>query len=246
MNDDAFREMLAHERDHWWYRARREILQRVIERRVGRVGCLLEIGCGTGANLQMLSGFGSVEGIENSAFAREYAASRGFSVRDGRLPDGLPQELGSFDAVCMFDVLEHIECDLDALIAVRRLLKPGGRIVLSVPAYQWLFGQHDIRLHHYRRYTRGNLHALLRRAGFAVSWSSHFNSLLFLPAAAVRFASRLVGRRSKPPGPVAPNHALPVGNRLLYRLFASERWLTDMMPIPFGLSIVAIAAPAAS
>ena len=238
--------MLAHERDHWWYRARREILQRVIERRVGRVGRLLEIGCGTGSNLQMLRGFGNVEGIETSAFAREYAASRGFSVRDGRLPDGLPQSIGTFDAVCMFDVLEHIEGDLDALITVRRLLKPGGRIVVSVPAYQWLFSDHDIRLHHYRRYTRGRLHELLRRAGFVVSWSSHFNSLLFLPAAVVRFASRMASRKARAFAPAAPSHALPVGNGLLYRLFASERWLTDMVPLPFGLSIVAVATPAAS
>ena len=235
--------MLAHERDHWWYRARREILGRVVARRVGHVARLLEIGCGTGSNLEMLSAFGRVEGIETSPFARAYAQSRGFSVRDGRLPDALPPAIGSFDAVCMFDVLEHIESDVQALAAVRRLLNPGGRLVVSVPAYQWLFGMHDVRLHHFRRYSRRQLDAVLRRAGFAVSWTSYFNSLLFLPAAAVRLTSRLMGRAAGGTGAEGVSHALPIGNAWLYRLFASEQRLTDLVSLPFGLSIVAVATP---
>ncbi|MDB5851175.1 MAG: methyltransferase [Rhodoferax sp.] len=243
MNEEAFREMLAHEKDHWWYRGRREILHHVIKRRVGAVGRLLEIGCGTGSNLQMLSDFGQVVGIETSEFARDFAASRGFPVHDGRLPNGLPRDIGSFDAVCMFDVLEHIEGDAEALKAVRRLLNPGGRLVVSVPAYQWLWSAHDVHLHHFRRYSKPRLTELLQEAGFTVTWASYFNSVLFPPAAAVRFMSRWLARSAEPGVEPPAKTDLPIGNQFLYGLFKSECRMLDAGGLPFGLSIMAIATP---
>ena len=231
--------MLAHEKAHWWYRGRRELLRHVLARRVGRVPRLLEIGCGTGSNLAMLSEFGAVEGLETSDFARAVAAERGYPVHAGQLPTGLPQDIGPFDAICMFDVLEHIEADAAALAAVRCLLRQGGRLVLSVPAYQWLFGAHDVRLQHFRRYSRAQLTAMVRRAGFALDWSSYFNTLLFPPAALVRLAERAGARLASDASGAA--HELPRSNALLYQIFGAEKHLTNLVPLPFGLSIVCVA-----
>lgn len=245
MEPQAYVEMAEMQSTHWWFTARREILRSMLLSLDLPEGArILEVGSGTGANLELLSEFGEVEGLEMAAEAIEFAASSASACHgrvrmvQGRCPDDLGRLHGLFDLVCMFDVLEHIADDVGSLERLAGLLAPGGRILLTVPAYQWLWSSHDEHLHHHRRYTRGALGQTCATAGLAVQSIGHFNTLLFPLAVADRIATRLTGRASG--GTKVP--AAPV-NKAFHRVFASERHVLGRHGLPFGLSLFALAAP---
>ena len=232
---DRMREL---ERTHWWFTARREILAAEIARLpLPAPARILEVGCGTGGNLELLSRFGEVQAIEPDPDSRAYAAQRsGVAVHGGRLPDGLP-DLGAFDLVAAFDVVEHVEDDAAAVAALAGRLKPGGFLVTTVPAYAWLWSDHDAQHHHKRRYARAAYRRLFEAAGLTVRRATYFNTVLFPPIAAVRGAKTLARLRggdeeALPPAPV---------NRLLHTLFAAEAGLLRVADLPFGVSILLVA-----
>jgi SAM-dependent methyltransferase len=180
----------------------------------------------------MLSRFGAVVAMEAEDAARAIAVEKTagrIDIRDGRCPDRIPFENGAFDLVCLLDVLEHIDEDLATLRAVRALLAPGGKALVTVPAYRWLWSEHDEFLHHKRRYTAGELRRKAEAAGLAVGMLSYFNTLLFPLAAAARLL-RLKGT-AVPPAPV---------NRLFQALFGAERFVVGRLALPFGVSLVAV------
>jgi len=233
--------MAAHDSTHWWYRARREILADYVERYAGlKPGArILEIGCGTGHNLPMLAGFGTVDAIEIDPAARAIASQRlGKPVGDAPLPalPGVPR--GAYDLIAVLDVVEHIEDDVAALAAMKQCLAPGGKILIAVPAHQWMWSAHDVVNHHHRRYSKGSLVKAIRAAGLKERKLGYFNSLLFPLAAAARIAGRLTGRDdsddSPPAGPV---------NALFERIFRVERHLVGRVPMPIGVSILTLAEP---
>ncbi len=230
--------MAAIDQLHWWYRARREILSDLIRRKIALPpdARILEVGCGTGHNLEMLGGFGRVEAIEVDAAAREIASQRlGGAVMASPLPElpGVPD--GRYDLIAILDVIEHIDEDVAGLAALASKLKPGGRILITVPAFPWMWSAHDVVNHHKRRYTRGSLKALVGEAGLKLDFISWFNSLLFPLAAAARLAGRLTGKEDSddtlPPRPV---------NWLFEKLFGLERYGLGRLPFPPGVSLVAI------
>lgn len=223
---------------HWWYRARREVLAALIRRRAPPpAGAqLLEIGCGTGHNLAMLGQFGHVDALELDASARAVAEKRlGRPVMDAPLPElrGVPER--HYDLVGAFDVIEHIADDRAALASIARRLKPGGRLVITVPAHQWMWSAHDEVNHHQRRYSKRALTQLFEDSPLKLGAIGYFNSLLFPLAVAQRLVSRASGSRdsdlSMPPAPV--NYALERG-------FAAERFLIGRVPLPPGLSLFAV------
>ncbi|TMJ15001.1 MAG: class I SAM-dependent methyltransferase, partial [Alphaproteobacteria bacterium] len=182
---------------HWWYRARRRILEDLIRRKIPLAANarILEIGCGTGHNLDMLGGFGRVDAIEIDGAARALASSRlGHAVLDAPLPElpGVPN--ATYDLITILDVLEHVEDDRAALRSMAAKLKPGGKILITVPAHPWMWSAHDVVNHHKRRYTRRTLRTALTDAGLRVEMLGWFNSLLFPLAAAARLAGRLTGK----------------------------------------------------
>ena len=223
---------------HWWYRARREILSDLIARKIAlpERARILEIGCGTGHNLEMLGRFGKVDAVEIDGAARAIASKRlGRAVINASLP-GLPGvESEAYDLVALLDVLEHVEDDRQALVSIAGKLKRGGRILIAVPAHPWMWSAHDRVNHHQRRYTRGRLKAVVAEAGLKLDMLSWFNSLLFPLAAGARLAGRLAGKEdgddTLPPGPV---------NALLEGLFGLERYAIGRVPFPPGVSLVAI------
>lgn len=253
MDARLYEEFASLEDAHWWFRGRRDICRDTLARHLPsrRPLRLLDVGCGTGGNLPMLRQFGEVEGLELDAGAVARSRARlgdGVQVHQGALPDGIP-EGRPYDAITALDVLEHLADPEAALGAIVRALVPGGVFLCTVPAFMFLWTEHDELNHHFRRYRRPLLAAQLRGAGLQLRHISYFNSWLFPPIAAVRLVRRLW------PGPRAPEPhsdlAMPPRplNALLARLFASERHLVTSGSLPFGVSLLAVgvrpAAPAA-
>jgi len=227
----------ALEQRHWWFAGRRAILARLIgDLDLPANTRILEAGCGAGGNLKLLSRFGSVRAMEPDEPSRRYVSQEwGVAVDHGLLPDGVPYPPESFDAVCTFDVIEHVEDDLGAVAALARLLVPGGWLVATVPAYQWMWSHHDEQHHHKRRYTRRQMVRLFEQAGLSVHRASYFNALLFPLAAVVRMVRNVTGLK----GHDDDMPSRPV-NWMLERLFASEAAWLKRGSLPFGLSIVII------
>ncbi|MBU6207429.1 MAG: methyltransferase domain-containing protein [Alphaproteobacteria bacterium] len=230
--------MADHDSAHWWYVARRDILADVIRRKIAPApgARLLEIGCGTGHNLPMLQAFGTVDALEIDDAAAAIAAHRlGKSVSQAPLPalEGISD--GAYDLIALLDVLEHIEDDHAALKSIAKRLKPGGRILLTVPQYMWMWSGHDVANHHFRRYTKRTLRAVIGAAGLKIDLLSHFNSLLFPLAAADRFVARVTGREGS-------DDALPATplNAAFRAIFGIERHLVGRVPMPPGVSLIAV------
>ena len=243
MSPDAYIEMAEMQATHWWFAARREILRSQIERLSLPSGAdILEVGSGTGANLALLSRFGNVVALEVApeaialAQARCVDSARPVTMRQGRCPEDLGAMSERFDLICLFDVLEHIERDADSLAKLALLLKPNGTLMATLPAYSWMWGPHDVRLHHKRRYSRRQLSHKCAQAGLEVSRMSHFNTILFPVAVLGRLLEKVFRKATvtttTPPAPI---------NTILARLFALERHCLARMQLPFGLSILLLA-----
>lgn len=239
-----YERMHAEEERSWWFRGRRRVLEAAVQRlALAPHARIVDVGCGTGGNLVMLQRHGDALGVEPSPVGAAYARERtGAEVAEATAEaTGLPG--ASADLVTLFDVLEHLDDDLAALHELRRLLKPQGRLLLTVPAFMMLWSGHDVALHHRRRYRRPELRARLTQAGFRVDWLSYYNASLFPAVAAVRLGRRLVGGGAAQADGVTPPPA-PL-NRALEGLFAAERFVVGRAALPFGVSLIAAAtAPA--
>lgn len=232
------------EQDHWWFVARRAILEEVLRSHLPDVPDrqVLDVGCGTGGMLPMLNRFGHVVGLEGEPLAVEHCRSTfgGFDVQLGNIPSDVPSH-HSFDLVTAFDVIEHIEDDHGALASLRSALRPGGTLIVTVPALAWLWSDHDVVNGHQRRYTRRSLAGALGGAGFRVTHLSYFNTVL-LPAVAVsRVAQRLPSRAVRP----RSDFTMPSTRRnaLLTRVMSSEARAVSRRGLPLGVSLVAVATP---
>ncbi|MBR0552454.1 class I SAM-dependent methyltransferase [Stakelama marina] len=232
--------MAAHDSTHWWYRARREILADYLRREGGLPADarILEIGCGTGHNLPMLARFGTVDAIEIDPAAAEIAGARlGKAIGSAPLPALGGVERESYDLIAVLDVVEHIEDDVAALKAMAECLKPGGRILITVPAHQWMWSAHDVVNHHHRRYSKRTLNRAIVDAGLRHNGLRWFNSLLFPAAVAARLAGRLRGKDDSDDSPPAK----PL-NTAFETIFGLERHLVGRIPLPPGLSIITLAS----
>ena len=242
MDRVVYDRMAAHDSTHWWYRARRDILADYLAR-FGNLPAgarILEIGCGTGHNLPMLSRFGDVEAIEIDPAAREIAGERlGKPIGAAPLPElpGVPR--GAYDLVAVLDVVEHIEDDVAALKAMAECLARGGKILIAVPAHAWMWSAHDVVNHHHRRYSKATLKKAIGEAGLRPRKLGYFNSLLFPLAATARVVGRLTGRDDSDDSPPPP-----LVNSLFERIFRLERHMVGRVPMAPGVSIVTLAEPA--
>jgi SAM-dependent methyltransferase len=203
---------------------------------------LLDVGGACSLIPRALEHWGEVQVIEVDAETARFARTKlGLDVREGRFPESVPVQ-GPYDVVTMLDVLEHIEDDAASLCAARRLLKPEGLLLVTVPALKWLWSDHDVVLHHYRRYTRRELVARLDATGFSVMRASYYTGLLLPEFVAERMAGKL---RSSISGKRKTNYDVKPPPALLNGLFgltmAFERWLLGPFDCWLGSSLIAVA-----
>jgi SAM-dependent methyltransferase len=235
-------ELQTHEAEdrHWWYRGRRTVLDGVISGlELPADARILDAGCGSGRNMIELARFGAVTGVELSETSVALACAREVGeVVAGSVLE-MPFADDSFDLAVTLDVIEHLEDDLTALRELRRILAPGGALLVTVPAYQWLWSGHDEINHHHRRYTRRSLQRVAEQAGWRQLRTTYFNSLLLPVAILLRVLDRVNTKTTEssldlwvPPAPV---------NWLLERPLALEAALiAHGGRIPAGLSLLAV------
>ena len=237
MEDRVYRDMALLQDQHWWFRARRDILLAVIKQlQLPDQADILEIGCGAGGNLGMLKQFGRVSAMEmdDRAIAKAKKIS-GLKIDKGRLPDHIPYSC-QFDLICLFDVLEHIENDLDAVLKIVRRLKSTGQIIITVPAHMFLFGSHDKNMHHFRRYSKKRLKKILTGSGFKIQKITYFNTILF-PVVVMTRCLDFFRKDQNAIGYDTPN---PFLNGILYRIFRMERHIINITNLPVGASLIAV------
>lgn len=238
MERTAYQQLARFEDRHWWYAGRRRIVESLlVSTETPTPARILEVGAGSGGNLPLLARFGEVTALELDPESLAIAQGRGIGkVMAGHLPDGMPAELGKFDLICMLDVLEHLEDDRGGLESVASLLKPAGRILCTVPAYQWLFGPHDEAHHHHRRYDLSALRSLASSASLETLSSGYFNTLLFPFAAGARLYER-ARHSGRYAGASTPPTLL---NDMLRTCLAAEAGVLRYASLPFGLSAYAV------
>ena len=187
----------------------------------------------------MLSRFGKVTGIEMDDQARSLANERGKgTVLPGHLPNGIPHTHGQFDLIVLLDVLEHIDSDAEALRSLADCLAPRGYLVVTVPAFPFLWSQHDSEHHHKRRYRKPELIEKINTAGLQIEKITYYNTILFPVVAAVRLLGSLVSNHKVGNDMTVPH---PLVNKGLSLLFLSEKYLVNRTGFPFGVSLLAVA-----
>lgn len=231
----------------WWHAGRRRVLSALLRRELARRGLaerrltVVDVGCGTGGTTAGLVAGHRIVGCELAPEAARLGSRR----LDGRVLRASAERLPLRDACCdlalALDVLEHHEDDGLVAAEIARVLRPGGLLLATVPAFDFLWGPHDEYSHHHRRYRRAGLRRLLEAGGFVVERDGYFNTLLFPAVAGVQLLRRL--RRSDRPPEAAsdlPSRRGPL-NEVLRVLFGLEAWWLPHAGLPFGVSAFAVA-----
>lgn len=236
MDDWRYRELYELEDRHWWFRGRRAVIWSLL-RRAGLPHSprILDAGCGTGRNLVEFGSLGQAEGVDASDEAVAFCRRRGLDhVRAAPL-DALPYDDGRFELILATDVIEHLDDDRRALAELRRVAAPGARLVLTVPAYSWLWSEHDVSMHHRRRYTLSRLQERVAAAGWQPVVRSYFFSALLPAVAAVRMVRRLVpARRGRSDLALTPPL---LGRALELPVLAEAKLIERGVRLPAGVSV---------
>lgn len=231
------------EGSHWWFVGRRAILESFLHEIQSRLTAhrspltILDVGCGTGANLEMLSQYGEAEGVDVSDDALEFCRRKGLKVQKG-LAETLPYDDESFDLTTALDVVEHLDNDVAGLKEMFRVTKRGGYSLIFVPAFMWLWGVQDDISNHRIRYTKSQIVERLQRAGYEIERATYANFTFFAPILGGRVLMKLTGIK-----PASENNInISALNGVFGKLFSAERFLLSKFNFPFGVSIVVVAS----
>lgn len=252
MDRALIRDMAAREASHWWFVGKGRMLRRLIARfaPAGSVASggeqpgpglrSLDVGCGGGGLLAWLSERGEAWGMDVSEDALAICRDKGLNVQRGALPDDVPFEEGKFDVVVASDVIEHVEDDRSALARLVSLTRPGGVLVFTVPAYEWMWSRHDEAHGHFRRYTRRRFLALFEGQPVTIERASYCNTALFPLMAAARVGSKVASRLARRERPVEVKPPPRVINGALAWIFGAEGAVVERMALPYGGSVVVV------
>ena len=240
MEKDFYKTYFALEESNWWFRARRNLFFDLLKKyKISKTAKIFDFGCGSGYTVGYLQKLGyDASGTDVSAEAIEFGGSRGINNLSVDQDGEIRSPEGSFDLILALDVIEHVEDDSRAIRAIERALRPGGTAIITVPAYQWLWGVQDDVAHHFRRYTMSGLTDTVKRSGeFKVVRKTYFNTFLFLPIAVVRVLSKWFNLKKRESDFDINNNWL---NILFFHIFDLERRFLRYINLPFGISILLI------
>ena len=243
------------EGSHWWFVGRRAILESFLRGIVQKLGAgvsgqfsparerdhedrirILDVGCGTGANLEMLAQFGDAEGVDVSDDALEFCRRKGLTVQKG-LAEKLPFADETFDVTTALDVVEHLDDDVAGLREMFRVTKRGGYSLIFVPAFMWLWGVQDDVSNHRIRYNKRQIVERLEQAGYSVERATYANFTFFAPILGGRTLMKVTGIK-----PESENNVnISALNGVFGRIFAAEQYLLKKFNFPFGVSVVVVA-----
>lgn len=233
MRETAYQEHFDVEDRHWWFRGRWAVVEALLARtELPEQPRILDAGCGTGGNLRRYAKLGDATGVDPAAEAVRLCRERGLESVEQAGLETLPFDDGSFDLIAATDVLEHIAAEHEALRELWRVAAPGAALLLTVPAYMWLWSEEDENLHHQRRYTRLRLRHAVEGAGWAPQLATYFN-LVLLPAIVL---ARRLPRKAEGPAelertPAALDGPLSLPMRLEARLIRAG------LRLPAGVSV---------
>ena len=230
------------EGSHWWFVGRRAILDSFLAGIVGKLGAagsplrILDVGCGTGANIEMLASYGEAEGVDVSDDALEFCRKKGLKVQKG-LAESLPYGDEAFDLTTALDVVEHLDDDVAGLKEMFRVTRRGGYSLIFVPAFMWLWGVQDDISNHRIRYNKQQIVERLKAAGYTIERATYANWTFFAPILAGRVIMKITGIK-----PESENNInVSALNGIFGKLFSSERFWLKNFNFPFGVSIVIVA-----
>ena len=248
MENSVYESMYHQEKTHWWFCARRAIVQEVLNQLFlpSKNPTLLEVGCGSGGNFDLLKNYGDLYGMEMSEKAIEYAKKNGFEkIRKGKLPKQIAFAKQEFDLILALDVIEHVEEDKESFHALYHSLKKNGFLVFTVPAYSFLWSSHDTMHHHKRRYTKKTLTNIIDPNQYSIEYLSYFQFFLFPLLCVDRMIfdklsflkSKNQNHSKKDPKEEIPSFLI---NRLFQMIFSFESRFIGKKHFPFGSSILGI------
>ena len=241
MQQHLYSIMYEVEESHWWFVGRRRIIESFVRKICAHLAverpAILDVGCGTGANLEMLTQFGETYGIDISEDALEFCRARGLERVQLGAAEDLPYEDEKFDLVTALDVVEHLDDDVAGLKEMHRVLKPDGRLLIFVPAFMFLWGVQDDLGHHRRRYKLEDLRRAVSDAGFAVERATYANISFFAPILLGRTLMRVTGYK-----PASENNInISALNGALGRILGAESRVLRRTNFPFGVSALCVA-----
>lgn len=239
MNINMYRIFFEIQKKHWWFVTKKSIVLNTIDRHLSKNGNIkvLDIGCGSGLMLNSLEEVGETFGMDMSDDAINFSKEIfNGSVKKGLLPDQIPYEENMFDLITALDVIEHVDRDIDSLRSIRSRLVSNGKVIITVPAYMFLWSAFDDLNEHKRRYTLTELNTKLVQAGFTVEKITYFNTLLFPVVFIVRMLNNLLKRDGASDVDMP---SLPL-NFILRKIFGIEKYLLRFINLPFGVSVLAV------
>lgn len=241
MDKSVYLDLIKIQDTHWWYVGRKKLLMNVLVKYINKENRnrnILDLGCGTGAMLKVAKQYGNVYGMDYNSSAVAYCNDiLHENVKQGSLPNKVPYKNNMFDVIMCLDVLEHVKEDVESLETIFNLLKNNGIAIITVPAFQFLWGYNDDLVHHFRRYTKDDLISKSKNVGFSIINYSYFNVFLFPGIYLVRKLKKILNIQ-KPDLEETPKDNII--NKLLRIIFLFEIKLQKYIRFPFGVSIFII------
>ena len=235
MNKKTFSRHIKNQEKHWWFQARKKIIDQIISSiRLKKNNNILDFGAGSGVNLDMLEKYGLVDVHEQNKYARTIIKNKHKKIKN--LYSTLRIKKKFYDLILVADVIEHVKQPKNLLKNLKKFLKKDGRILITVPAYQFLFNKKDEALGHYRRYDKKHLKSEL--SGFKIENISYFNTFLCLPIIMITLLNKLLKKDYIKEVETTPNSIL---NKLFYIIFVAEKYIIKYFNLPFGVSIYILA-----